>query len=342
MSIYVIFFILLSAFETRPQLITDHPILDDYPYNFVINPSYIRYQQLNFFASGSQLYSLADLTRISAGFSWGLSNQGFSILVSQLGNDLYREIYSSLGYARRFSYLNIGVELNPMYLYIQGYGQTVLASIDFGSRAEISHNLIISINIDNIASSTYGSGEHHPYRFIQGYVHLCLLENHQTTLAVQNLENHPFRFSIVHTVTVPYLDLSLGLKTNPNLIMAGFQAHSPQNLNLGYNVNSHPELGYTHSIFLGYHRISEYSPPAEKQIVLAGDTLTASIFPLDINKATQELLTRIPGIGPVTAARIISWRNEHGDFEDIEQLLEVRGIGEILLEKMKPNIIIEQ
>ena len=55
---------------------------------------------------------------------------------------------------------------------------------------------------------------------------------------------------------------------------------------------------------------------------------------IDVNRATAAELTDIPGVGPVTAERIFSYREENGPFSAPEDLLNVRGIGEKTLEKM--------
>lgn len=49
---------------------------------------------------------------------------------------------------------------------------------------------------------------------------------------------------------------------------------------------------------------------------------------IDLNRATVEQLDTLPGVGPVTAARILDWRTHHGRFTAVEQLREVEGIGE--------------
>ncbi|MER7012595.1 ComEA family DNA-binding protein [Saccharopolyspora sp. NPDC000359] len=48
---------------------------------------------------------------------------------------------------------------------------------------------------------------------------------------------------------------------------------------------------------------------------------------VDLNTATEEQLDELPGIGEVTAKRIVRWRTEHGRFDSVEQLREVGGIG---------------
>ncbi|AFP40916.1 ComEA family DNA-binding protein [Mycolicibacterium smegmatis] len=57
--------------------------------------------------------------------------------------------------------------------------------------------------------------------------------------------------------------------------------------------------------------------------------------PLDLNTATVEQLDALPGVGPVTAEAIVSWRNANGQFASVDQLGEVDGIGPARLEKLR-------
>jgi comEA protein len=59
---------------------------------------------------------------------------------------------------------------------------------------------------------------------------------------------------------------------------------------------------------------------------------------ININKAGAEDIQRLPGIGPVLAERIISYRDSAGFFADSEDLLNVKGIGEKKLAKMEPHL----
>jgi len=59
---------------------------------------------------------------------------------------------------------------------------------------------------------------------------------------------------------------------------------------------------------------------------------------VDINSADAVALCSLPGIGEAKAAAIIAWRNEHGGFSHIEELLLVKGIGEKTLQKLLPHI----
>ena len=54
----------------------------------------------------------------------------------------------------------------------------------------------------------------------------------------------------------------------------------------------------------------------------------AAAEPLDLNRASVEELTGLPGIGTVLAERIVAYREAHGPFASVEELLRVSGIGE--------------
>lgn len=56
---------------------------------------------------------------------------------------------------------------------------------------------------------------------------------------------------------------------------------------------------------------------------------------VDLNSATLEQLDSLPGVGPVTAQRILDWRAAHGRFRSVDQLREVSGIGEARFAQLK-------
>lgn len=62
--------------------------------------------------------------------------------------------------------------------------------------------------------------------------------------------------------------------------------------------------------------------------------------PVDINTATAEELETLSGVGPVMAQRIIDYREEHGPFSSVDDLLNVSGIGESTLEKFRDHVTV--
>jgi competence protein ComEA len=63
-----------------------------------------------------------------------------------------------------------------------------------------------------------------------------------------------------------------------------------------------------------------------------------SAGPLDLNTATAEQLDALPGIGPVTAAKILAWRSTHKRFSVVDELAEVPGIGPKTLADLRPLV----
>ena len=64
----------------------------------------------------------------------------------------------------------------------------------------------------------------------------------------------------------------------------------------------------------------------------------ASPGPISLNSADAAALETIPGVGPVTAAAILAYRDEAGPFTSVEELMEVSGIGPATLESIRPYV----
>lgn len=59
---------------------------------------------------------------------------------------------------------------------------------------------------------------------------------------------------------------------------------------------------------------------------------------VNINTASHQDLVKLKGIGPKKAEAIIAWREAHGEFKNIEQLLDVKGIGHAILEDNRNSL----
>jgi competence protein ComEA len=62
--------------------------------------------------------------------------------------------------------------------------------------------------------------------------------------------------------------------------------------------------------------------------------------PVNLNTATIDQLQTLPGIGRATAQRILEYRQKAGGFKKIEELMNVKGIGEKSFLKLKPLIAV--
>lgn len=89
--------------------------------------------------------------------------------------------------------------------------------------------------------------------------------------------------------------------------------------------------------------VGEVQPPpqpAPNSAAAQAPTQTsgAASAPMDLNTADQFALETLPGVGPVLAARIIAWRDQHGRFTSVEELAEVTGVGEKRYAELAPRV----
>jgi competence protein ComEA len=80
--------------------------------------------------------------------------------------------------------------------------------------------------------------------------------------------------------------------------------------------------------------------PADGQTVvnIPDGSVRSSGFLININAASASEIETLPGIGEVKASQIVTYRDEHGLFMSVEDLLNVPGIGSELLETIRPLI----
>jgi competence protein ComEA len=69
-----------------------------------------------------------------------------------------------------------------------------------------------------------------------------------------------------------------------------------------------------------------------------GEATTPAAGPVHLNTATIEQLDALPGIGPVTAQKILDYREQHGAFSSIEDLDAIPGIGPARLEQLREQV----
>jgi competence protein ComEA len=74
---------------------------------------------------------------------------------------------------------------------------------------------------------------------------------------------------------------------------------------------------------------------------VASKSAAAPTTPVNLNTANQAQLEALPGIGPKVALRIIEFRQKNGGFKKVEDLMNVKGIGEKSFLKLKAHITLD-
>jgi competence protein ComEA len=68
---------------------------------------------------------------------------------------------------------------------------------------------------------------------------------------------------------------------------------------------------------------------------------TVSELRINLNTATATELAKLPGIGEKVAARILAYREENGRFQKVEEIMNVKGIGEKTFTRLRKNLYVE-
>ncbi len=70
-------------------------------------------------------------------------------------------------------------------------------------------------------------------------------------------------------------------------------------------------------------------------------TVNIALAAVNINTADKDTLATLPGVGDVKAEAIIQYRQDHGDFKNAEDLVNVKGIGVKTIKKLAKDITIK-
>lgn len=85
---------------------------------------------------------------------------------------------------------------------------------------------------------------------------------------------------------------------------------------------------------------ADHHEAAEEAAEAAEEQMPEAAGPIDINTADAAALQGLPGIGETKAAAIIAHRDANGPFASVDDLTNVKGIGEKTLEKLKEQITV--
>jgi competence protein ComEA len=116
----------------------------------------------------------------------------------------------------------------------------------------------------------------------------------------------------------------------------GLHVHIPRK---GENVSENPPPPAGSAVVLSMPRPS--APRGNPALVGIRSAEAKEQGLIDVNRASQEELTALKGIGPALAKSIVEYRQKNGLFRNVEDLLQVRGIGTKKLEGFRGNVIVK-
>jgi len=106
-------------------------------------------------------------------------------------------------------------------------------------------------------------------------------------------------------------------------------------------------IAFISSIFLalmvGFSSVIHAAPSVEatEPVVAAQVASDAQVVTINLNTADEATLQReLSGVGAVKAKAIVAYREANGDFTSADELLEVKGIGKVILERNRDKIVI--
>ena len=185
---------------------------------------------------------------------------------------------------------------------------------------------IIIISIYNIKTDT------------EEFISSEIYNETQDFINITNDENSEIKIYIIGEVNKPgVLILPYGARIEDAIISAGGPGNNADlsRVNLAYPLEDGQKI-YIPS--LNEIENKEYISSESGENVIEDPSNIYSNKKININKASLENLTSIPGIGESTAQKIIDYRNKNGNFNSIEDLKKVSGIGDKKYEKIKEFI----
>lgn len=314
-----------------------------------LNPgglSQITGTELSFFYQ--KPFGLKDLNFGTAAATFPLGNYRVGVGFLSMGNGLYDQTEIALALSHHLgNTLYYGAALRYQSVRIESFGSAGALGLGFGAVIPITESLRWGFQVRNLNRSALGQSEEKVPQIFKGG--LAVFPGPGMILTLEIFKEvgltEEVRFG-TELSPLPHLALRAGTASNPNRFSGGFGVNM-EAFKVDYAFFTHNDLGLTHQVSFSIHlgkrkdrRRAQIRNRSHLESQDAGGQEADS--PLDINTATAAELIKLPGIGPKTAADILSYRRRNGLFTQIETLQRVPGIGPQKLETIRPYITIRE
>ncbi|MCS7150875.1 MAG: helix-hairpin-helix domain-containing protein [Endomicrobia bacterium] len=324
-----------------------------------------------FYFSNTNLYGMPKLANnVFSGVLEIKSLGKIGLLYNSFGFELYKENLITVVYANDIAEkVSIGIGVKSLGVDVKNYGSKNFVSYDIGVLSIINPKIYLGfvvkdfnmpeITVDEkVYHTVIVTGQIRPLKDVKTYIDILrptdtkIFARVGQEVGLKLAANFSFKFRAgVETVT----------ENKPSKYSVGFGLVYKQDRNefiLDYSYLVHSILGGQHLVSLGLsfntkeekfveelprrrRTVRRTEQPAEMEVTPRRTTKKQPpAKPININAATVEELTQLPGIGPSTAQKIVEYRQQIGKFTSIDQLLDVPRIGRVTLERIKPYITV--
>jgi len=366
-----------DIFANTAALCNTAAAADDNVVSVYYNPAGIfKIPKMSFYFTNTKLYGIDELLSNTICFSADVKHLGkIGLLYNIFGFDLYKENLLKFAYANSIKErVSFGIGVNSLSVDIkktdiEKYGSKSFGSIDLGVLAELTKKINLGFYIKNVDIPKIADDEYVPQVLVVGTKIMPIKDISTYIDVVKKTEQDVFsriaeeiKLNIVdNLITIFRCGVETTTKDKPAKYAVGF--------GLGYKTKSSEiivDYSYLLSTVLGEQHIFSLNinfgkkervffeeevvsrPKKKKTVEVKEQEISIPrkrktelpSKPININTATVEELTQLPGIGPSTAQKIVEYRQQIGRFTSIEQLLEIPRIGTLTLERIKPYITV--
>jgi competence ComEA-like helix-hairpin-helix protein len=259
------------------------------------------------------------------------------ISAKRYGFELYSETMFALTYANAFEKkLLYGVSVNYQHTFIKNYGSAGAMGIDIGVLGLITESLALGFAAHNLNAPRIGLAREELAQTYTLGLSYKALSNFLIALDLEKDVRFPLTMkSGVEYRPVTAFSIRIGFSSEPSRFTGGFGIHYAM-LDIDYAFATHRDLGMTNQLSVSI-RFGEGATPEIASRAL--DETIATAFAkdaaplkegetLDLNRASAKDLMRVPKMTKALAERILRYRLEVGNFNDIEDLRQIKGIDE--------------
>jgi competence ComEA-like helix-hairpin-helix protein len=274
---------------------------------------------------------------------WGVS-------YGQFGPAVYREQELAVTHSVFFNpKASFGYSIKRSALEQKRYGDASALGLDVGFLGQLHPKVKGGIAFRNVNQPRFGSSPEGPAQELRAGLAAKLLPGFLTAFDVVKPADAELAYRIGEEVQLaPALSLRFGVQTRPNRYSAGVGLRV-RIFRLDYAFLSHPYLHEQHhatfSVWWGPEdevQVAESEGRRKSTKKKAGKLTDPAEGLVNINTATVEELTRLPGVGRTTAQNVVDYRKEHGPYKNELELLNVPRFLRRIFLRVRPFITVSE